>query len=229
MWHDQKIRRLTDAGKLLFSYLLTSPHSNTLGIYILPLPYIMADLNWTAKQLQEPFAELLREQLIEYDESVSIIGIVNHLRYNPIENENQSKAAMKILTELPPTRLFSMPMKHLQEHYHEQLREQLRELIPEPETETGTETEYRIQKKKSEKKEIATIPPQISDVVIYGFGIGLSKIECEKYHDYHTARGWVMGKVKMKDWKAALRTWKSNAEKWESEKQSPKSPEGRDL
>jgi hypothetical protein len=28
--------------------------------------------------------------------------------------------------------------------------------------------------------------------------------------DYYTARGWMLGKAKMKDWRAAVRTWEKN-------------------
>lgn len=41
----------------------------------------------------------------------------------------------------------------------------------------------------------------------------LSKLEAEKFHDYYTSKGWVVGRVKMKDWKAAVRNWIKGIEK----------------
>jgi len=35
-------------------------------------------------------------------------------------------------------------------------------------------------------------------------------IEAEHFIDYYTARNWMLGKVKMKDWKSAIRTWERN-------------------
>lgn len=32
-------------------------------------------------------------------------------------------------------------------------------------------------------------------------------MDAERFYDYHESRGWVVGKVAMKDWKAAVRTW----------------------
>ena len=32
----------------------------------------------------------------------------------------------------------------------------------------------------------------------------------EKFVNFYEAKGWQIGKNKMKDWKAAVRTWKSN-------------------
>ena len=54
--------------------------------------------------------------------------------------------------------------------------------------------------------------PSIEDAVAYGTSIGLPESECAKYHDWHTSRGWIVGKEPMKDWQAAMRTWKR---KWE--------------
>lgn len=58
------------------------------------------------------------------------------------------------------------------------------------------------------------IPP--NDKYLFGYAdeIGMAESEVAKWFDHHTARGWMLGKVKMKDWRAALRTWKANGEKW---------------
>lgn len=36
----------------------------------------------------------------------------------------------------------------------------------------------------------------------------------EAFYDYHESGGWMVGKKKMKCWKAAVRTWIRNAKKW---------------
>lgn len=37
-----------------------------------------------------------------------------------------------------------------------------------------------------------------------------NSINAEQFIDHYTARGWMIGKNKMKDWKAAVRTWEKN-------------------
>jgi hypothetical protein len=37
-----------------------------------------------------------------------------------------------------------------------------------------------------------------------------SKIEAEKFVDYYSSKGWLVGKSKMKDWKASVRNWTKN-------------------
>ena len=38
-------------------------------------------------------------------------------------------------------------------------------------------------------------------------------IDPQQFIDYYDARGWMLNKVKMKDWKAAVRTWEKNQTK----------------
>ena len=50
------------------------------------------------------------------------------------------------------------------------------------------------------------IPPTVDDVREYCFERGNS-IDPQRFVDYYTSNGWMVGKNKMKDWKAAVRTW----------------------
>jgi hypothetical protein len=40
-----------------------------------------------------------------------------------------------------------------------------------------------------------------------------SKTEAEKFIDFYSSKGWMVGKTKMVDWKAAVRNWLKGAEK----------------
>jgi len=148
IWHDEKFRGLSDDARLLFFYVLTCPHSNLIGLFVLPKPYIAADIGWVPKRLEKPFRELLQKGFIAYDERTSIIWIRNHLRYNPLENPNQVKAAVKLVESLPKTCLFQGLAGLLEqfgkpflEPLIKRLRERLGEGLGKPETETESETE----------------------------------------------------------------------------------------
>ena len=51
-----------------------------------------------------------------------------------------------------------------------------------------------------------TIPPKLEWVQEYCQTSGYA-IDADHFFDHHEARGWYLGKVKMKDWQAAVRTW----------------------
>ena len=60
-------------------------------------------------------------------------------------------------------------------------------------------------------------PPTIKEVESYCLE-RKNNINSEKFIDYYTANGWLVGKNKMKDWKACLRNWEKNNKKYENEK-----------
>ena len=49
-------------------------------------------------------------------------------------------------------------------------------------------------------------PPTIGQVTEYCTSKGYS-VDPERFVDYYTSNGWMVGKNKMKDWKAAVRSW----------------------
>ena len=49
-------------------------------------------------------------------------------------------------------------------------------------------------------------PPTVDEVRDYCFERGNS-VDPQRFVDYYTSNGWMVGKNKMKDWKAAVRTW----------------------
>jgi hypothetical protein len=53
------------------------------------------------------------------------------------------------------------------------------------------------------------IPPSPESVSAYSVEIGYP-LHGKKWCDFYEAKGWIVGRTKMKDWKAAVRNWKTN-------------------
>jgi hypothetical protein len=53
------------------------------------------------------------------------------------------------------------------------------------------------------------IPPTIEEVQAY-CRERCNSVVAQVWHDFYSAKGWMIGKNKMKDWKAAVRTWEKN-------------------
>ena len=62
-------------------------------------------------------------------------------------------------------------------------------------------------------------PPTVSDVNAYCLERG-NNVDPNRFVDYYTANGWMVGKNKMKDWKAAVRTWEKSQPKTTPKKNS---------
>lgn len=63
-------------------------------------------------------------------------------------------------------------------------------------------------------------PPTIDEVKAY-CKERKNNVDAERFVDYYNSNGWMVGKNKMKDWKAAVRTWESNSY-GNQKKQQPK-------
>ena len=50
-------------------------------------------------------------------------------------------------------------------------------------------------------------PPTKQDVMDYCQEKGYTDVDVERFMNYYISNGWMVGKNKMKDWKAAVRTW----------------------
>lgn len=64
------------------------------------------------------------------------------------------------------------------------------------------------EKEKIDKKEKLTLfhPPSIEEVASYCKERG-NRVDPQQFIDFYTTKGWMVGKNKMKDWKACVRTW----------------------
>jgi len=90
---------------------------------------------------------------------------------------------------------------------------------PEPEPEPNAEQEAR-------KKEIEAVkPPRIcfskpskQEVKDYIIEIR-AKVDAGAFYDHYESNGWMVGKVKMKDWKATVRKWNRTSQPKEPAKQ----------
>jgi len=120
----------SEDARLLALYILTCPHRRTEGIFRLPIPYILADLDWSKERFGKPFAELLAKGFIDYDEGPGIVLIRSALKWQAPENPNQVKAAVRAISELPANRLVE-PFIELSERFSERLAKGLREGLPE--------------------------------------------------------------------------------------------------
>lgn len=110
LWIDERLRRVSEDARMLFMYLLTSPHGNMVGYYRLPAAYACSDLQWPMDRWSQALTELTKGvgdgPMVMYDAGSEVVLVRNYLRYNPIENRNQAIGATKTLVELPGNTLW---------------------------------------------------------------------------------------------------------------------------
>jgi hypothetical protein len=60
------------------------------------------------------------------------------------------------------------------------------------------------------KKSTRFIPPTLDEVAAY-CKERKNRVDAGRFVDFYTAKGWMVGKNKMKDWKSAVRTWERSS------------------
>lgn len=125
LWRDFT----TDDTRLMATYLLTCKHRTTEGLFVLPMGYIVTDLDWPDRRVRKAFAAILDHGLVRYDETSRVCLIVNALKRQPPANDNVAKSAIKKLIGLPDSPLLD-DFYRLAEEYCERLLQPLREAFP---------------------------------------------------------------------------------------------------
>jgi len=104
-WRSPSIRGLSDSEKLAWSYLLSNQHSNMLGYYLLPLPYMADDLEWPIERAQQSIEALERRSLIAYDRAAQVVFVCKYLKYNCLSSGNRATGALSRLVDIPESPL----------------------------------------------------------------------------------------------------------------------------
>jgi hypothetical protein len=101
VWSSETFRSMSEDGRMLALYLMTSPHTTIAGVFRLPDGYACEDLQWTQERVQQAFQETLEKGFANRCETTKWVWIVKHLDWNPPENPNQRKAAAKCAQSVP--------------------------------------------------------------------------------------------------------------------------------
>ena len=82
-------------------------------------------------------------------------------------------------------------------------------------TDTGVVSKSTTNKNKeirSKEKRINNIPPTLAEVTEYCRSRH-NNVDPQTFMDFYESKGWMVGKNKMKDWKACVRTWEKSDRK----------------
>ena len=100
-WTSDTIRSLSEDGRMLAFYLLTNPHGTIAGVFRLPDGYVCEDMQWDAERVSKGFAELFAKGFATRCNITKWVVLHKHYEWNPLENPNQRKSAVKIANSIP--------------------------------------------------------------------------------------------------------------------------------
>ncbi len=100
LWRSKRFLQATDKAKLAYIYMLSNPHSNSIGAYALPDGYALADLGWTLAEYRAARDELSAAELILFDDDTSVVFVLNWYKHSPPQNERHAQGCQRMIEEL---------------------------------------------------------------------------------------------------------------------------------
>lgn len=104
-WTDKIYSKWNDEVKLAALYVTTCSHRHLEGIYTLPPEYACADLRWSSNNWKRSLTVLQISNFVKWDPLTNIILIVDALRFQAPENDNQTDGAIRRILDLPESPL----------------------------------------------------------------------------------------------------------------------------
>lgn len=173
-WADEKVASWSERLKFVALYLLTSAHTNAIGCFRLPIPYMMADTGLSQQQANDALATLESEGFVARCPRTSYVFLPRYLEHNSIDNAKVAIHCVGLLETIPQAVPFRSDLefrllKSLSETKGcETVLEELRKRIdtlskgyrtPEPEPEPEPETEPEQEPEKTRARRAAPSKP----------------------------------------------------------------------
>lgn len=174
IWKSKKFKSVPDdSARLLYFYLHTCMHVNSIGCYDLPVGYIHADTKWPIESIERDVIALSEARLIDYSEAQEVVRIIDFLEHSPITNAKHFAGSAKLALALPDCEEKDKVIMELRCDQHCPEGHPIFESTPkkhmasdtpiEAPTET-TETETETETDKEEEKDNLTVISKENDV-----------------------------------------------------------------
>lgn len=221
-WTDTKvIDMFSPEDKLFFLYLMTNPHTTQLGVYQISKKMMAFEIGYSLEAISVLIDRFENKyQLIKYSAETSEIAIRNYLKHSIVKGGKPVEDLLaKEISEVKDTSLLKYVHDSLADA--KDLNVSVLKIIPllnDNDNDNDNENEYSSpysalkgnESSKSASKRFT--PPTLEEVSNYCIE-RRNDIDPERFIDFYESKGWMVGKNKMKDWKAAVRSWEKRDKK----------------
>lgn len=195
---DHKLAQLSDYEFRIFQFLLAcaSEENSHTGL-------IARNMSAISRRIRRR-----KDHLMSAIETFQKLGLVSMNGDEAITITNWSKRQFK------SDNVYERVKKHRKVSEYRNVSKALHETLPD--TDTDTDTDKQIHKKKIKRSGVVFQIPTYEEAKEYCVKRGNS-IDAEAFIAHYNSNGWMVGKNKMKDWRATIVTWeKRNYGKAES-------------
>ena len=231
-WTDGKVDEFTPEDKYFMLYLLTNPFTTQLGIYEISIKQVAFQLGYSVDAVNALIDRFSNKYgVIAYSKATNEIAIKNFLRHSIIKGGAPVRDCLiKEMRKVKNKDLIAKVFLNIKDS--DDLNETVKKIIAEYEEKNGVLNYSNKKQNENENENDNDVsyhdsyndsfndsfnkptrkrftPPTIEEVQAY-CRERQNGVDAERFIDYYTSNGWLVGKNKMKDWKAAVRTWERN-------------------
>lgn len=204
-WTDAKvIDDFTPEDRYFYLYLMTNPHTNLSGCYEISMKQ-MSDETGYSKETVHKLLDRMQNihRVIIYSTTSKEVLIIHWSKYNWTNSDKFRTAVSREISEVK-----DQGFKDFLNDIYEG-KDTVSIPYPYPMDTSITNTNTNTISSSVNKKQSKFVAPTIEEVKDFAFEIG-STVNAEDFIDYYDGNGWMVGKNKMKDWKATFRRWTRN-------------------
>ena len=186
-WSDPFIQDLDNDHRLFYLYLLTNERTKQCGIYEISKKQMAFELGYSIDRVSKLLAYFIKTGKILYSDITKEVALKNWLKYN---GSTSPKVASCIKSELCLVK-DRVLIEYVNGIY------------------TASQEEEEQEEEKEQEQKKVFMKPTFEQVEEYMKERGMSNY-ASRFHNFYESKGWMVGKNKMKDWKAAVRNWEDD-------------------
>ena len=221
-WTDSKVSDdFTPEDRYFYLYLFTNPHTNLAGCYEISIKQMSNETGYskdTIERLIDRFKKI--HQIIDYSKETKEVLLLNWHKYNWTKSEKFRKPLAYEINNIKDdifkeylSKIFNgIDVRYrIDTNYIDTNCIDTSVTVTDTDTVTDTNTvsDYINNKEINKKKFKVFVPPTFEEVRDYCLE-RRNSIDPETFIDFYESKGWMVGKNKMKDWKACIRTWEKH-------------------
>lgn len=226
-WTDKKVLEdFSPEDRYFMLYLLTNPQTTQLGIYELSPKQAAFEMGYDKDVVSVLIDRFVKKHdIIRYNKATSEIAIKNFLKHSimkggkPVED-----CLLKEIKQVKDKTLIDYVFGSI--YQTDNLNITVKDIITQyftkeditNDNDNDNDNERIVDESSKEPKTAKKfVKPTFEEVKAYCDERN-NGIDAERFIDYYSSKGWLIGKTPMKDWQACVRTW----EKGNTAKPKPK-------
>jgi hypothetical protein len=213
IWDDEKFVTLDEQDKLVTLHCLTSIQVNRIGIFRFSIAMAAEQLGTLPPTFHKRFGNVCRTFNWPFHEATKTLYFPTWWKYNRPDNPNMLESFLCDLHDVPTSPLVAMFCEnktYLSDTFAERLRLAYKyvapNVTPNHQLQEQEQEQEQEQKKKGPQAANGFVIPTLEEIASYCNDRN-NNVDPEAFIDFYSAKGWMIGKNKMKDWQASVRTW----------------------